>query len=70
VCKTLSQKYLIQGRAGGMAQVVELSKHEALNSNSSTTKKKKKVSIYKYIHMYVCVFIYLEINLTKEVKDL
>jgi hypothetical protein len=44
VGETLSQKYLTQKRAGGVAQVVEYppSKCEALSSNSSTAKKKKK----------------------------
>jgi hypothetical protein len=43
VCKSLSQKYPTQKRAGGVARVAEhlLSKCEALSSNPSANKKKK-----------------------------
>jgi superfamily II helicase len=48
-CETLSRKYPIQNKAGGVAQVVEclLSKHEALSSNSST-EKRKKISVSNF----------------------
>jgi hypothetical protein len=45
VCKTLSQNYPTQNRAGRVAQVVEClpgKKREALSSNQRTAKKKKK----------------------------
>jgi hypothetical protein len=42
--KTLSLKYPIQKRAGGVTQAIEHlpSKPEALSSNHSTAKRKKK----------------------------
>jgi hypothetical protein len=47
VCKTLSQKYPIRKRDGGVVQVVEClhSKYEALSTNFSTTKKIKTKKI-------------------------
>jgi hypothetical protein len=44
VYEILSQKYPIQTRAGGVAQIVEHlpCKNETLSSNPSTIKKKKK----------------------------
>jgi hypothetical protein len=39
VLVTLNRKILKIPRAGGVAQLIELSKHEALNSNSNTAKK-------------------------------
>jgi hypothetical protein len=53
VYEILSQKYPIQTRAGGVAQIVEHlpCKNETLSSNPSTIKKKKKkkesATIYK-----------------------
>jgi hypothetical protein len=47
VHKTLAQKYLIQNRAGGVAQVVEHlpSKCKTLSSSPTTDKKEKKADM-------------------------
>jgi hypothetical protein len=53
VHKTLSWKYLIEKKAGRVAQVIKClpSKHEALSLNSSTPKRKVETCWYKIIKM-------------------
>jgi hypothetical protein len=66
VCETLSQKYPMQKRAGGVTQVVQYlpTKHEALSSNHSNLilSKFTKTNLLNIKIIFDIFYIYIQTN--------